>query len=108
MLKENFNTAAKALQALYSDIAEYSSGREVLLRGDYVIEVAAVRDGTPILVILESVRKEGGSLVFVTREGNEIVIDPELLSFGYDESDGEICFQSSPEVVLKVARFLCK
>lgn len=108
MLMENFNRAAESLTALYSDIAEYSSCREILLRGDYLIEVAIIKDGTPILSVLESVRKEGAVLVFVTREGNEIVIDPELLSFGYDESDGEICFQSSPEVILKVARFLCK
>lgn len=108
MLKENFNKAAESLMALYSDIADYSSGREILLRGDYCIEVAVVKDGVPLLCVLESVRKEGTSLVFVTREGSEIVIDSELLSFGYDESDGEICFQSSPEVILKVARFLCK
>lgn len=108
MLMENFNRAVESLTALYSDIAEYSSGREILLHGDYLIEVAIIKDGTPLLSVLESVRKEGSALIFVTREGNEIVIDPELLSFGYDESDGEICFQSSPEVILKVARFLCK
>lgn len=108
MLRENFNRAAESLTALYNDIADYSSGREVLLRGDYCIEVAIVKDGTPLLCVLESVRKEGNSLVFVTGEGSEIVIDPELLSFGYDESDGEVCFQSSPEVILKIARFLCK
>lgn len=108
MLRDNFNKVAEDLLALYSDIAEYSSGREILLRGDYPIEVTVVKDSTPLLAVLESVRQDGNSLVFVTRDGNEIVIDHELLSFGYDESDGEIFFQSSPEVILKVARFLCK